>query len=121
MAASETTDRLQTPTPADIRAVSPALEHYQQATLLGDLWERPDLSPPDRSIVTLAALVAKNQTIELPYQLKLALDNGVKPGEISGIITHLAFYAGWGNAMSALPVVKDVFEKHPNSTHGEMS
>ena len=55
----------------------------------------------DRSIVTLAALIARDQTIELPYYLDLALDNGVKPGEISEIITHLAFYSGWANAMAA--------------------
>ncbi|HEY5777704.1 MAG TPA: carboxymuconolactone decarboxylase family protein, partial [Terrimicrobiaceae bacterium] len=89
----------------DVRAVSPALERYTQGPLLGDLWKRPDLSPRDRSIVTLAVLIARNQTIEMPYHFNLALDNGVKPGEISEIITHLAFYSGWANAMSAVAVV----------------
>ena len=96
-----------------MRSVAPALESYTQGALLGDLWKRPDLSPRDRSIVTVAALIARNQMIEMPYHFNLALDNGVKPGEISEIITHLAFYSGWPNAFSALPVVKDVFEKHP--------
>src|SRR5690349_720563 len=89
------------PTRATIGKVAPALEKYARETLLGDVWKRPGLSPRDRSIVTLAALIARNHTIELPFHLRLALDNGVKPSEISGIITHLAFYAGWGNAMSA--------------------
>ncbi|HWP48745.1 MAG TPA: carboxymuconolactone decarboxylase family protein [Candidatus Limnocylindrales bacterium] len=98
-------------TPEDIRMVSPALERYMQGTLLGDLWKRPDLSPRDRSIVTIAVLIARNQAIEMPYHFNLALDNGVKPGEISEIITHLAFYSGWVNAMSAVAVAKDVFSK----------
>src|SRR6266540_2622463 len=89
--------------------VAPALEKYTQVTLLGDVWKRPGLSPRDRSIVTLAALIARSQTIEMTYYLNLALDNGVKPREISEIITHLAFYSGWGNAMSAVAVAKDVF------------
>src|SRR5438552_859283 len=97
----------------DIRTVAPALEKYMQERLLGDVWKRPGLSPRDRSIVTLAALIARQQTIEMPYYLNLALDNGVKPREASEIITHLAFYVGWPNAFSALPVAKDVFEKRP--------
>ena len=71
--------------------------------------EAPGLSVRDRSIVTLAALITRNQTTEMPDYLNLALDNGVKPSEISEIITHLAFYAGWGNAMAAVAVAKDVF------------
>lgn len=93
----------------DIRAVAPALEKYAQKVILGDLWKRPGLSTRDRSIVTVAALVARDQTVELPYYLNLALDNGVKPAEISEIITHLAFYTGWANAMDAIPVARDVF------------
>jgi 4-carboxymuconolactone decarboxylase len=93
----------------DVRSVAPALEAYTQGRLLGEVWKRPDLAPRDRSIVTLAALIARNQTIEMPFYFGLALDNGVKPREISEIITHLAFYAGWGNAMSAANAAKDVF------------
>ena len=96
-------------TSADVQSVSPALEAYTQNLLLGDVWKRPGLTPRDRSIVTLAALIARNQTIEMPYYFNLALDNGVKPREISEIITHLAFYAGWANAMSAVAIAKDVF------------
>src|SRR6266566_5064061 len=97
------------PTLEDVRTVAPALEKYAQRVVLGDIWKRPGLSPRDRSMVTLAAMIARNQTVELPYHLNLALDNGVKPGEVSEIITHLAFYSGWANAMSAVAIAKDVF------------
>lgn len=93
----------------DMRMVAPALEKYTTDTLLGDVWKRPGLSARDRSIVTLAALVARNQSIEMPFYLNLALDNGVQPREISEIITHLAFYSGSSNAVSAVAVTKDVF------------
>jgi 4-carboxymuconolactone decarboxylase len=94
----------------DVRAVAPALEAYAEKFVQGDLWKRPGLSPRDRSIVTVAALVARNQTAELPYYLGLSLDSGVKPSEISEIITHLAFYTGWANAIDAIPAAKEVFE-----------
>ena len=93
----------------DVRMVAPALEKYTRDRLLDEVWKRPDLVPRDRSIVTLAALIARNQTLEMPYYLNLALDNGVKPREISEIITHLAFYSGWPNAMAAVVAAKDVF------------
>jgi 4-carboxymuconolactone decarboxylase len=93
----------------DVQMVAPALEKYTQGTLLGDVWKRAGLSLRDRSVVTLAALVARNQTIEMPFYLNLALDHGVKPREISEIITHLAFYSGWANAMSAVAVARGVF------------
>ena len=100
----------------DMRTVAPALEKYTQGRLLGDVWKRPGLAPRDRGIVTLAALIARNQTIEMRYYLNLALDNGVKPREISEIITHLAFYSGWGNAMAAVAVAKDVFAQRKIGT-----
>jgi 4-carboxymuconolactone decarboxylase len=96
-----------------VREVAPQLAAYTQELLLGDVWKRPSLAPRDRSIVTLAALIARNQTIEMTYHFALALDNGVKPREISEIISHLAFYAGWANAMSATAIAKEVFaERH---------
>jgi 4-carboxymuconolactone decarboxylase len=95
----------------DVRSVAPALEKYTQERLLGEVWKRPQLSARDRSIVTVAVLVARNQTVEMPYYVNLALDSGVKPAEISELITHLAFYSGWGNAMSAVAVTKDIFAK----------
>jgi 4-carboxymuconolactone decarboxylase len=92
----------------DLRLVAPALEKYGQGLVAG-LWKRPQLSPRDRSLVTMAALIARNQGSELPYQLCSALDNGVKPREVSEIITHLAFYSGWPNAMMAVAAAKRVF------------
>ncbi|HYF86160.1 carboxymuconolactone decarboxylase family protein [Azospirillum sp.] len=108
-AASDSGTRKITLTSEDLRAVSPALEKYAQAAVDGDLWKRPGLSPRDRSIVTVAALIARNQQIGMPRHVNLALDHGVKPGELSEIITHLAFYSGWANAMAAVAVTKDVF------------
>ena len=96
----------------DLNAVAPALEHFKNRRLFGDLWKRPGLTPRDRSIVTVAALIARNQPIELRFQLGLALEHGAKPRELSEIITHLAFYSGWGNAMMAVDVARDVFERH---------
>ena len=93
----------------DIRSVAPALQHYGERRLCGDLWQRPGLAPRDRSVVTLAALIARGQTIALPDHLDLALDNGVAPREISEIITHLAFYSGWANAMTAVAAASGVF------------
>ena len=95
----------------DVRSVAPALEKYTQERLLGEVWKRPVLSARDRSVVTLAVLVARNQTVEMPYYVNLALESGVKPAEISELITHLAFYSGWGNAMSAVEVTRPVFAK----------
>jgi 4-carboxymuconolactone decarboxylase len=95
------------PTSETVRFVAPALEKYAQGPL-ADLWKRPDLDRRDRSIVTIAALIARNQSVEMPYYFNRALDNGVKPSEISAIITHLAFYSGWANAISAVAVAKDV-------------
>lgn len=95
----------------DLRAVSPALGQYTLEPLLGDLWKRSELNARDRSVVTVAALIARNQTVELPNHIDLALANGVTPSEISEIITHLAFYAGWPNATAAVVVAKSIFAK----------
>ena len=94
-----------------MRAVSPALERYTTDVVLGDLWKRPQLSARDRGIVTLAVLIARNQSAEMPYYLDLTLDSGLKPGEISEIITHLAFYSGWANATAAVKVTNTVFAR----------
>jgi len=99
----------ESPSRKDIQMVAPALDKYTQNRLLGEVWKRPGLSQRDRSVVTVAALIGRNQTIALSDHLKLALDHGVKPAEISEIITHLAFYSGWANAISAIAITKDVF------------
>ena len=97
------------PSHKDVQMVVPALDKYTQDRLLGEVWKRPGLSPRDRSIVTVAALIGRNQTVALADHLKLALNHGVKPAELSEIITHLAFYSGWANAISAIAIAKDVF------------
>ena len=92
----------------NVQKVAPSLEKYAQGPL-ADLWRRPGLAPRDRSFVTLAALIARNQAADLPAELDRALDKGVKPGEISEIVTHLAFYSGWSNAMAAVAAARNVF------------
>ncbi len=99
------------PVSGDLRAVSPALAQQTDEGLLGEVWKRPDLSPRDRSIVTLSILIARGHTAELPFYLDRALDSGVKPAEISEIVTHLAFYAGWSSANAAAPHVKEAFAR----------
>jgi len=94
---------------ADIQEVTPQLYAYTTNLLFGEVWKRNELSPRDRSLITIAALVASGQAAQMPGHFKLGLDNGLMPSEISAIITHLAFYAGWPNAMSAASVVKTVF------------
>lgn len=93
------------------QAVSPALGAYTDSVLFGTLWQRPGLSTRDRSIVTLSAIIARNHTAELGFYLDLALDSGVSAVEISEIITHLAFYSGWGTAMSAAAVAQPIFAR----------
>ncbi|WP_427832704.1 carboxymuconolactone decarboxylase family protein [Agrobacterium pusense] len=93
----------------DIRTVSPALSRYAQEDVIDNLWKRPQLSPRDRSIVTVAILIARNATADLPHYMNVALNNGVTPRELSESITHLAFYSGLPNATAAVAVAKDVF------------
>lgn len=90
-------------------AVSPALEAYTTQDLYGGVWQRPDLSARDRSIVTVASLISRNQAEEMPAEFRRALENDVTPAELSEIITHLAFYSGWGNAVSAAEVAQAIF------------
>jgi 4-carboxymuconolactone decarboxylase len=97
--------------PDQVRAVAPALERYTQDRLYDEVWKRPDLNRRDRSLVTIAALIARGQAGALTYYADQALENGVKPREISETITHLAYYSGWGNAMAAIGPVGEVFEK----------
>ena len=100
-----------TPTLEDVRRVAPALARYTENTLLRGAWTRRGLSPRDRSLVTVAALIARGQTTEMPRYFDMALDNGLKPAELSEVITHLAFYSGWANAMAAVTIAKDVFAR----------
>src|SRR5437773_8061080 len=99
------------PTLEDVRGAAPALDRYTQEVLFSGVWKRPGLSPRDRSIVTVAALIARGQTVEMAYYFNLALENGVTPGELSEVMTHLAFYSGWANAMAAAGIARDVFAR----------
>jgi 4-carboxymuconolactone decarboxylase len=94
-----------------LRHVSPALERYTRTSVEEDLWKRRGLSKRDRSIVTASALIARNQTSGMLHCFSIALDDDVQPAELSEIITHLAFYSGWANAISAVAIAKDVFEQ----------
>ena len=91
--------------------IAPALAQYTDDVLFGDVWERPGLKPRDRSVVTVACLIALYRTNELPFHLKKALQNGVTRDEIIEMITHLAFYSGWPTANTALSIARKVFEE----------
>ncbi len=87
-----------------------ALADLTNRVLFGDLWQRPDLSARDRSLVTMAALISVGQPEQLPFHANRAMDNGLTQSEASELLSHVAFYAGWPRAMSAVPVLKQVFE-----------
>jgi 4-carboxymuconolactone decarboxylase len=88
----------------------PKLIELSERVLYGDVWERPGLSKRDRSLITVAALVALYRSDQLRGHLERALANGVTREEIGEVITHLAFYAGWPSAMTAARIAKGVFE-----------
>jgi len=90
---------------------APKLLELTEEVLFGDIWERPELSKRDRSLITVSTLVALNRTDQLRFHLERALENGVTKDEIVELITHLAFYAGWPPAMSAIIMAKDVFSQ----------
>ena len=91
--------------------VAPHLAELTDKVLFGDVWENSALPPRDRSLVTMACLISTYRLNELPFHLKKALENGVTRDEIIGAITHLAFYAGWPPAMTALQIARKVFEE----------
>jgi len=91
--------------------VAPALAEITENVLFGDVWERPGLSQRDRSLITVASLITGYRVNELPFHIKRALENGVTREELSEVITHLAFYAGWPPASSAIPLARKVFEE----------
>jgi len=95
----------------EVRQVVPKLIELTETVLFPDIWERPGLSKRDRSLITVATLVATYRPEQLKGHTERALANGVTKEEISELITHLAFYAGWPAAMSAARVVKQVFEE----------
>lgn len=95
-----------------VRSVAPKLIEYTEKVLFGDVWERPGLSKRDRSLITVATLVATYRPEQLRGHLQRALVNGVTKDELIELITHLAFYSGWPTAMSAASIAKEVFEEN---------
>jgi 4-carboxymuconolactone decarboxylase len=94
-----------------IGEVAPKLTELTEDVLFGDVWERPGLSKRDRSLITVATLVALYRTEQLPFHLGRALENGVTKEELIELITHLAFYSGWPTAMSAMLLAKNLFQQ----------
>ena len=86
--------------------VAPKLAQLTDEVLFGDIWTRPGLSPRERSIATVAALVALNRTAQLPFHFGRARDNGLSEAELAELLTHLAFYAGWPCAFSAADALR---------------
>ncbi len=91
--------------------LAPKLVELTDEVLFGDVWERPQLSKRDRSLITITTLIALNRVEQLPFHLDKALTNGVTKEEMIEVITHLAFYSGWPTSMSALARVKELFQK----------
>lgn len=95
--------------PADVTAVSPTLANFTGSAIVNNLWQRPGLSTHDRSVITVAALIARSQTAGMAHYFNMALDNGVSAAEMSEIVLHMAFYSGWSNAFNAVSILKDIF------------
>ena len=91
--------------------IAPTLAAYTDEVLFGDVWKRANLSPRDRSLITVASLVSLYRHNELPFHIKRALDNGVTRDEIVELITHLAFYSGWPTASTAVSIARRVFQE----------
>src|ERR1700704_976953 len=89
--------------------IAPKLAEITEDVLFGDIWERPQLSKRDRSLVTCEALVATSKTEQMSFHFPRAIENGVTQEELIEMLTHLAFYVGWPNAMSAITKAKELF------------
>jgi len=98
--------------------IAPGLASLTDDVLFGDVWTRPELSPRDRSLVTISVLIATGRTAQLTGHLGRALGNGVKPSEASGVLAHLAIYCGWPIAVSALEVYDQVYKTRQVDTSG---
>lgn len=94
-----------------VRKVAPKLMDLTEQVLFGDVWERPGLSKRDRSLITVAVLLATYRPEQLRGHLQRALDNGVTQDEIGELITHLAFYSGWPASVTAATIANEVFDK----------
>jgi len=92
--------------------IAPRLAELTDEVLFADVWARPELSPRERSIATVAALTALNRVEHLPFHLRRARDNGIGDAELAELMTHLAFYAGWPCAFSAVNILRQVRAEH---------
>ena len=101
----------ETPMRAPWGDIAPYLTEVTDRVLFDDVWQRPGLSPRDRSLITVAALIAGYRQNELPFHIKKALENGVSRDEIIEAVTHLAFYSGWPTASTALTIARKVFSE----------
>ena len=90
---------------------APKLVQLTDEVLFDDVWERKELSKRDRSLITVAALIALNRPDQLRFHLNYAVENGLKKEELIEAITHLAFYSGWPNAITAVMIAKEMFSK----------
>ena len=95
--------------------INPKLADLTDDVLFADVWERPELSPRDRSMITVAALVAGYRTNELKGHINRALDNGITETELFEMFTHLAFYAGWPCAVTATTIARGILEERRNA------
>jgi 4-carboxymuconolactone decarboxylase len=107
--------------PVEIHTAAPALGWYSDNILFGEIWERPGLDKRSRSIVTVAALMTRNHVAQLTGHFNRALTHGLAPSEIVELVTHMAFYAGWPCAMSAVGVMSQVFASRQVNPVGEQS
>jgi 4-carboxymuconolactone decarboxylase len=96
-----------------VRKTVPKMIELTEKVLFGDVWGRPELSKRDRSLIVCAVLVATYRPEQLRGHLQRALDNGLTKLEISEMITHVAFYAGWPASMSAANIAREIFEANP--------
>ncbi|HZR37624.1 MAG TPA: carboxymuconolactone decarboxylase family protein [Nevskia sp.] len=94
--------------------IAPRLAQFTDEVLFGEVWERPQLSKRDRSLITCAALVALGKPEQMNFHFPRAIENGVTREELIEMITHLAFYAGWPNAMTAVNKAKELLQTAPS-------
>src|ERR1700760_2663957 len=103
-------DRSATGARKNIGDIAPKLAELTDDVLFGDVWERPELSKRDRSLITCAALVATGKTEQMTFHFPRAIENGVTEAELIEMITHLAFYVGWPSAMSAISRARELLQ-----------
>ncbi|WP_030831311.1 carboxymuconolactone decarboxylase family protein [Streptomyces hygroscopicus] len=101
--------------PQELAGIAPKLVEVTDEVLFGDVWERAGLSPRDRSLVTVSVLAALYRGEQLGYHLRVALENGLSVAELAEAITHLAFYAGWPNAMTAITRLKQIADEQADA------